>query len=495
MMASKSPAKPATTKQSDSAASHDIGLIFVREYYTFLNKKPQRLHAFYGTDSVLVRGDEGDAVRSYQGQEEIRQKFEELNFEDCKVLVTQLDSQMSSGDGIIIQVLGEMCNKDGPSQKFAQTFFLAPQPNGYYVLNDIFRFLKDEVNIDYYTCDEEEEQEQQQQQQHHQQPLSAPADSSRASVSEKPTPTLSVAESYDPMEMDSTAATTASTPVIDSVSVASDKVSKPESVTPKPSPITEDQKPKTPAPKVADKEEQTPKNKVEEGNKQVPVDEKKPETASPTSQQPKPAPKPTAPKTWATLAANDSNKWGTQASETKLPPVAASPTPQLQQPATQTPASQPHPAQQQQQQQQQQQPQSQGPQGPQGHGGRDQRRVVIDETQIFVKNVNQNVTEDLLREAFAKNGTIKSVTMAYNRNCAFVEFATPEACQKALSQHKVYLSNGTTVLAEERRHNKGQFNRQQPNGPAYDRRFQQNRRGGGPTRGGSNKPRGSSGPK
>lgn len=50
-------------------ASQDVGLIFVREYYTFLNRKPQRLYAFYGENSVLVRGDEGESVSTYHGQE------------------------------------------------------------------------------------------------------------------------------------------------------------------------------------------------------------------------------------------------------------------------------------------------------------------------------------------------------------------------------------------------------------------------------------------
>ncbi|KAI8370227.1 hypothetical protein BD560DRAFT_352019, partial [Blakeslea trispora] len=131
----------------------DVGLIFVREYFTFLNKKPHRLHAFYNKDSLFVRGDEGTIANTAKGQEEIRKKIEECQFEDCKVLVTQVDSQLSANNGILIQVLGEMCNHNGPSQKFSQTFFLAPQPSGYYVLNDIFRFLKDEVEIDYYNCD------------------------------------------------------------------------------------------------------------------------------------------------------------------------------------------------------------------------------------------------------------------------------------------------------------------------------------------------------
>jgi hypothetical protein len=38
-----------------------------------------------------------------------------------------------------------MSNKGEPWKKFVQTFFLAEQPNGYFVLNDIFRFLKEET--------------------------------------------------------------------------------------------------------------------------------------------------------------------------------------------------------------------------------------------------------------------------------------------------------------------------------------------------------------
>ena len=43
-----------------------------------------------------------------------------------------------------MQVLGEISNKNQAWRKFAQTFFLAEQPNGYFVLNDIFRYLKED---------------------------------------------------------------------------------------------------------------------------------------------------------------------------------------------------------------------------------------------------------------------------------------------------------------------------------------------------------------
>ncbi|KAG4302494.1 hypothetical protein PCANB_001182 [Pneumocystis canis] len=123
----------------------EVGWFFVQEYYTFLNREPERLHCFYTKKSTFIHGDEGDNVKPYFGQQEIHKKILELGFSDCKVLVSNVDSQASTNGGIVIQVLGEMSNCDGPSRRFAQTFFLAEQPNGYFVLNDIFRYLKEDM--------------------------------------------------------------------------------------------------------------------------------------------------------------------------------------------------------------------------------------------------------------------------------------------------------------------------------------------------------------
>jgi hypothetical protein len=44
----------------------------------------------------------------------------------------------------VIQVIGETSNKSAELKKFVQTFVLAQQPTGYFVLNDIFRYINDE---------------------------------------------------------------------------------------------------------------------------------------------------------------------------------------------------------------------------------------------------------------------------------------------------------------------------------------------------------------
>ncbi|KAI8810476.1 hypothetical protein BJ742DRAFT_737359 [Cladochytrium replicatum] len=141
--------QPQSSPATKTVDSFEVGWLFVQEYYTFLNKNPKRLHQFYNKSSFFLHGYESEAERTCHGQQEIHDRILELDFEDCKVLVSNVDSQASLKGGIIVQVLGEMSNKGGPTHKFAQTFFLAEQPNGYYVLNDIFRFLKEDIDNDY----------------------------------------------------------------------------------------------------------------------------------------------------------------------------------------------------------------------------------------------------------------------------------------------------------------------------------------------------------
>ena len=78
-----------------------------------------------------------------ENEQAIGEKIKSLDIQDCKVRVLNVDSQASNG-GIVIQVIGEMSNKSEPHHKFVQTFVLAEQPNGYYVLNDIFRYLNED---------------------------------------------------------------------------------------------------------------------------------------------------------------------------------------------------------------------------------------------------------------------------------------------------------------------------------------------------------------
>lgn len=70
-----------------------------------------------------------------------------MDFQDCKVRISNVDSQ-ASHETIVIQVIGEIANKGGEPKKFVQTFVLAQQPTGYFVLNDMLRYIDEDLEAE-----------------------------------------------------------------------------------------------------------------------------------------------------------------------------------------------------------------------------------------------------------------------------------------------------------------------------------------------------------
>ncbi|MCJ1437358.1 hypothetical protein MMC27_006745 [Xylographa pallens] len=131
------------TDTNGSVSKDEVGWYFVEQYYTTLSRNPEKLHLFYSKRSQFVSGVEAEKVSVSVGQRAINERIKELDIQDCKVRVSNVDSQ-ESFKNIVVQVIGEMSNKAAPHRKFVQTFVLAEQPNGYFVLNDIFRYIAEE---------------------------------------------------------------------------------------------------------------------------------------------------------------------------------------------------------------------------------------------------------------------------------------------------------------------------------------------------------------
>lgn len=142
---SSTPSNAASSQQPAQAdiSKDEVGWYFVEQYYTTLSRSPERLYLFYNKRSQFVSGVEADKVSVCVGQRSINDRIKDLDYQDCKVRVTNVDSQ-ASDQNIVIQVIGEISNKGQPHKKFTQTFVLATQTNGYFVLNDIFRYLVEE---------------------------------------------------------------------------------------------------------------------------------------------------------------------------------------------------------------------------------------------------------------------------------------------------------------------------------------------------------------
>ncbi|CAB3363365.1 Hypothetical predicted protein [Cloeon dipterum] len=127
-----------------------VGREFVRQYYTLLNQAPMHLHRFYNENSSFVHGGLDTPNRETKpviGQRQIHHRIQQLDFNDCHAKIRQVDSQSTLGNGVVVQVTGELSNNGEMMRRFTQTFVLAQQsPKKYYVHNDIFRYQDEMVN-------------------------------------------------------------------------------------------------------------------------------------------------------------------------------------------------------------------------------------------------------------------------------------------------------------------------------------------------------------
>ncbi|KAK7267446.1 hypothetical protein RIF29_20120 [Crotalaria pallida] len=120
-----------------------VGSYFVGQYYRFLQQQPNLVYQFYSDNSSMIRVD-GDSTQSAHDVLKIHELVMSLNF--VTIEIKTINSLDSWNGGLFVMVSGFVKIKDiSGKRKFVQTFFLAPQEKGYFVLNDIFHFIDDGV--------------------------------------------------------------------------------------------------------------------------------------------------------------------------------------------------------------------------------------------------------------------------------------------------------------------------------------------------------------
>ncbi|XP_042402809.1 nuclear transport factor 2-like isoform X1 [Zingiber officinale] len=119
-----------------------VGNAFVDQYYHILQHSPDMLHRFYQESSKLGRLDSHGAMVLVTTTEAINQKLL-LSTGHVGAEMKTVDAQESLGDGVSVLVTGYLTGEDNVKRSFIQSFFLAPQDNGFFVLNDIFRFVEE----------------------------------------------------------------------------------------------------------------------------------------------------------------------------------------------------------------------------------------------------------------------------------------------------------------------------------------------------------------
>ncbi|XP_027349715.1 putative G3BP-like protein isoform X2 [Abrus precatorius] len=126
-----------------SVSAAQVGSYFVGQYYQVLRQQPNLVHQFYSDSSSMLRVD-GDSVESAHDVLQIHSIVMSLNF--TTIEIKTINSLDSWDGGVLVMVSGFVKIKDvGVRRKFVQTFFLAPQEKGYFVLNDMFHFIDDGV--------------------------------------------------------------------------------------------------------------------------------------------------------------------------------------------------------------------------------------------------------------------------------------------------------------------------------------------------------------
>ncbi|XP_057768644.1 nuclear transport factor 2-like isoform X2 [Salvia miltiorrhiza] len=120
-----------------------IGNAFVEQYYHILHHSPELVHRFYQDTSMLSRPDLNGLMTTVTTMKSINDEICNLDYKNYKAEIKTADAQNSFKEGVIVLVTGCLTGKDNMRRKFTQTFFLAPQDKGYYVLNDVFRYVEE----------------------------------------------------------------------------------------------------------------------------------------------------------------------------------------------------------------------------------------------------------------------------------------------------------------------------------------------------------------
>ncbi|URE24900.1 Nuclear transport factor 2 (NTF2) domain, partial [Musa troglodytarum] len=133
-------ARPSSAERSPLSAQV-VGNAFVQQYYHILQQSPELVYRFYQESSKLGRVDAHGAMSLVTTTNAINEKI--LSMGVVRAEMKTVDAQESLGGGVLVLVTGYLTGEDSVKRDFTQSFFLAPQDKGYYVLNDILRFVEE----------------------------------------------------------------------------------------------------------------------------------------------------------------------------------------------------------------------------------------------------------------------------------------------------------------------------------------------------------------
>ncbi|KAL3631243.1 hypothetical protein CASFOL_024227 [Castilleja foliolosa] len=124
---------------ADKVLPRDVADTFVKQYYTILGKSPENVHKFYAESSMLGWLESDGVITPVTTLSAINEKILSSNYKNCFAEVHNVDAQASHDGGVFVAVTGSFLKKDEETTIFCQTFFLARQEKGFFILNDVLR--------------------------------------------------------------------------------------------------------------------------------------------------------------------------------------------------------------------------------------------------------------------------------------------------------------------------------------------------------------------
>lgn len=141
---SHAPADSNSRRPSSVTSAQTIAEKFSHQYYTVFSNYPKYLHRFYDHASVqhIVEVTESGTIHEeYASSQKAIHDLTFRWFADAKARVDHISGQSSQNGGLMVQVMGTLFRRNRPDSSFVQSFFLAVQERGYFVLNDMFNVM------------------------------------------------------------------------------------------------------------------------------------------------------------------------------------------------------------------------------------------------------------------------------------------------------------------------------------------------------------------
>jgi hypothetical protein len=440
----EAPASTSSEGATNNLPKDEVGWYFVEQYYTTMSRSPERLHLYYGKKAQFVCGREAQVVNVSFGRQPIQDRIKSMDFQDCKVRISNVDTQ-GSEENILITVIGEMANKEAEPKKFVQTFVLAQQPSGYFVLNDMLRFLNDDVEEETEGAADESSAR-----------VEMPAAPEAETKTEAPAPEEAAQEEapLEPEVVDEKLEEVAE----ETPDAAAPSVSEPAAeVEEAAAAVEEEVQPQANVEKTVEEIAEEEVEKPEEPKDPAPTPAAAPAPArtpapAPAPAQPEKPKEPPKPMSWASRVAAGAARPVVPVPKAATPPAPAqvrAPVPAAPQQAA--PAAQPQeataPA----------APKDQGSEWQTAETKRQSRVQPVTATppekegaMAYIKYVTDKVKEEDLKATLTGFGELAYFDINRQKNCAFVEFKTQAGYNAAIAANP-HTVNGENIIVEQRR--------------------------------------------